>query len=154
VSGLDDLIEVTPEEARAERGVDLRLGHNVVAVDPDARTVTVEHDGRQSVEPYDRLLIATGARAQTLGADLTTAPNVFAMNDLSDAERIRRFVETRKPRSVAVIGGGYMGWRRARPSAASAWRRPWSTAAKTFTAPLRKRSRTSSRTSSPGTGWP
>ncbi|HNQ84645.1 MAG TPA: FAD-dependent oxidoreductase [Deltaproteobacteria bacterium] len=109
VAGLDDLVEVSPEEAREKRRVDLRLRHTVVAIDPSKRTVTVEHDGAQAVEPYDRLLIATGARAQSMGIDVGAYPNVFTMNDLYDAARIREFLVDRKPRSVAVIGGGYIG---------------------------------------------
>jgi len=100
VAGLDDLVEVSPEEAREKRRVDLRLRHTVVAIDPSKRTVTVEHDGAQAVEPYDRLLIATGARAQSMGIDVGAYPNVFTMNDLYDAARIREFLVDRKPRSV------------------------------------------------------
>lgn len=109
VSGLDDLIEVSPEEAREKRKVDLRLRHTVVSIDPSRRTVTVEHDGTQALEPYDRLVIATGAHAQTLGIDVGAYPNVFTMNDLYDAARIKTFIAERRPRSMAVVGGGYIG---------------------------------------------
>ncbi len=109
VAGLEDLIEVTPEEAREKRKVDLRLGHTVVAIDPPSRSVTVEHGGSCLTEPYDRLLIATGARPQTQGIDVGAFLNVFTMNDLIDAARIRDFIAGHKPRSIAVIGGGYIG---------------------------------------------
>jgi NADPH-dependent 2,4-dienoyl-CoA reductase/sulfur reductase-like enzyme len=73
VAGLDDLVEVSPEEAREKRRVDLRLRHTVVAIDPSKRTVTVEHDGAQAVEPYDRLLIAT-PWGSTAGHIRTSSP--------------------------------------------------------------------------------
>lgn len=109
VSGLDDLIEVSPEEAREKRKVDLRLGHTVIAIDPSTRTVTVENKETRSIEPFERLLIATGARAQTQGVDVSSFSNVFTMNDLYDAARIKNYIAERKPRSMAVIGGGYIG---------------------------------------------
>lgn len=109
VGDLEDLIEVSPAEAREKRKIDLRLKHTVLAIDPDERTVTVEHESARTVEPYDRLLIATGARAQTRGIDRGAFRNVFTMNDLYDAARIRRFIAEHKPGRIAVIGGGYIG---------------------------------------------
>ncbi|HDP26356.1 MAG TPA: hypothetical protein ENN34_13070 [Deltaproteobacteria bacterium] len=109
VGALEDLLEVLPEEAREKRNIDLRLGHRVVSIDPSERTVTVDHEGSRRIEPYDRLVIATGARPQTQGIDIGTFSNVFTMNDLYDASLIMDFIAEHKPRSVAVIGGGYIG---------------------------------------------
>jgi len=109
VGDIDALVEVTPDEARDIRKVDLRLGHNVTAIDPHDHTVTVEKDGDRFAESFDRLIIATGARPATMGLETVSYPNVFTMNDLYDAARIKDFITTRKPQSAAVIGGGYIG---------------------------------------------
>ncbi len=109
VSHMEELVEVTPDEARQKRKVDLRLGHNVVAIDPATLTVTVESDGSRFTESFDRLIIATGARPQTMGIQVSRYSNVFTMNDLYDAARITKFIAAQKPRSIAVIGGGYIG---------------------------------------------
>jgi len=109
VEGLEDLIEVSPDEARQKRKLDLRLAHNVVAIDPSRRDVVVESDGKQWSESFDRLVISTGARPQTLGLDVDAYPNILTMNDLYDAEQIRRYISEHRPKSVAVIGGGYIG---------------------------------------------
>ena len=109
VGSMEELIEVSIDEARKKRKVDVRPGHNVVAIDPAARTVTVEQDGSRRAEPYDRLLIATGARPQTMKIDIQKHPNLFTMNDLYDARRIKNAIAARRPGSVAVIGGGYIG---------------------------------------------
>lgn len=69
----------------------------------------MENQGTLSVEPYDRLVIATGARARTQGTDPGKFSNVFTMNDLGDARRISEFVAQQRPRSAAVVGGGYIG---------------------------------------------
>ncbi|MBN2297959.1 MAG: FAD-dependent oxidoreductase [Deltaproteobacteria bacterium] len=109
VGDMEALVEVTPDEARDKRKVDLRLGHNVTAIDPGDLTVTVEKDGDHFTQAFDRLIIATGARPQTMGLEAGQYSNVFTMNDLSDAARIKSFITMHKPKSIAVIGGGYIG---------------------------------------------
>src|SRR6056297_2000717 len=63
IDELDDLVSVTPEEFRTERNIDLRTNHEVTAIDPGAKSVTVEGPDGPFEQPYDTLLIATGARA-------------------------------------------------------------------------------------------
>jgi len=109
VRRLEELVEVTPEEAREKRGIDLRLDHNAVAVDPKGRTVEIEAPGGRFTESFDRLIIATGARPETLGIDTGRYARVFTMNDLYDARRIHQCIAGTKPKRVAVIGGGYVG---------------------------------------------
>ncbi len=109
VSSMYDLLEVSLDEAREKRKVDVRIGHTVVAIDPSSRTIAVENGGIRLTEPYDRLVIATGARPQTRGIDISRFPNLFTMNDLYDAARIKNFIAEKKPQSIAVIGGGYIG---------------------------------------------
>jgi CoA-dependent NAD(P)H sulfur oxidoreductase len=109
VSVLEDLLELSLQEAREARGIDVRPGHTAVSIDPSAKTVTVEHGGEQTEERYDRLVIATGARAQTGNIDTGKYRNLFTMNDLYDARRIAEHIAAGRPRSVAVIGGGYIG---------------------------------------------
>jgi len=134
VGSLTDLLSLTPEDV-AERGIDLRRGREVVAVDPDARVVTVETPEGTREQPYGDLLVATGARAAqgpfgsldrdgafTLhGMDsaaairaFLTPPAEFAVEDLGgddylDAERAARYGAMEPPERVAVVGGGYVG---------------------------------------------
>ncbi len=109
VGSMDDLLELSLDDAREKRKIDVLLGHTVTAIAPAARTVIVEHGGTSRVEPWDRLVIATGARPRTQGIDIRGFGNVFTMNDLPDARRIMNFVARQRPGSVAVIGGGYIG---------------------------------------------
>ena len=78
VGAMDDLLELSLEDAREKRGIDVRTKHTVTSIDTSARTVAVENKGTRSVEPYDRLVIATGARAAprvpTRGNSRTSSP--------------------------------------------------------------------------------
>ena len=104
------LIVLTPERAREKRGIDVRIGHEVTAIDPAMHSVTVKRlpTGESFRQPYTKLLIATGAsavRPPILGLDL---PGVFTLRNLPDARQIERFLHERAPRRALVVGGGYI----------------------------------------------
>ena len=105
------LIVLTPERARERRGIDVRIGHEVTAIDPAAKTVTVKRQetAETFTQPYEKLLIATGASAQRppiAGLDL---PGVFTLRAIPDAQRIYRHIEQTQPQRAVIIGGGYIG---------------------------------------------
>ena len=63
ISDVEKLVARSPEEHRAQ-GIDVRLNHEVLAIDLDARTVTVvdHNEGfTERTERFDKLVIATGA---------------------------------------------------------------------------------------------
>ncbi|QDX39392.1 FAD-dependent oxidoreductase [Salarchaeum sp. JOR-1] len=109
VEDLDDLVAVTPEEFRDERDVDLRTGHEVVDIDPAAETVTVEGDGETFDQPYDDLLVATGASAIEPPFDGLDLDGVFTIHDMDEADAIEGYVTEHSPDSAAIVGGGYVG---------------------------------------------
>ena len=102
-AGADELL-LKPDTWYGENGVDLRLSSPVAAIDLAGRTVQLGHDHHVA---WDRLVIATGARARTLpipGADLY---GVMALRDAADAETLKTSLGP--GRRLAVIGGGYVG---------------------------------------------
>jgi NADPH-dependent 2,4-dienoyl-CoA reductase/sulfur reductase-like enzyme len=107
-TGPDRLITVTPEEARGERGIDLRLGWRAQRVDAGGRAVTaVDPDGRRHDISYDALLLATGSEPQAPFA-LEPLEGVFAIRHLIDGEAVLRHLAQREPRRAVVVGGGYV----------------------------------------------
>ena len=80
------------------------LGEQVVRVDPEARGV---HLRGGSVIPYDRLLIASGARPRRLGLTGEDLEGVFSLRTLADWQRL----EAGLPREglVVVVGAGAVG---------------------------------------------
>lgn len=109
VDDLDDLVTVTPEQFREEREIDLRTGHEVVGIDPEDETVTVEDDGQQFEQSYDHLLIGTGATAIKPPFDGLDLDGVFTIHDMDEADAIEEYVSERSPDSAAIVGGGYVG---------------------------------------------
>ncbi|MFW5963823.1 MAG: FAD-dependent oxidoreductase [Natronomonas sp.] len=109
VADIDDLVTVTPEAFREERDVDLRTGHEVVGIDPEGETVTVD-DGTETFEqPYDDLLVATGATAIEPPFDGMDLDGVFTIHNMDEAEAIETFVSEQSPETAAIVGGGYVG---------------------------------------------
>jgi NADPH-dependent 2,4-dienoyl-CoA reductase/sulfur reductase-like enzyme len=109
VEDLSDLIARTPDQF-ARAGIDLRLRTEVTSIDLDRRTVsTLSHsDGATSETGFDKLLVATGARAfipPMQGVDL---PGVHTLRTLTDAAALRSIAAAGKGRLV-IIGAGYIG---------------------------------------------
>lgn len=109
-----ELIVRTPEQM-AKQGVNVFIRHEVTAIDTGARTVSVR-DLQGSVDSvgefdigYDRLVIATGARAIEPPLPGSRLEGVFALRSLESGLAIQRFLADRKPSRAVVIGGGYIG---------------------------------------------
>ncbi|NKZ08643.1 FAD-dependent oxidoreductase [Actinomadura latina] len=110
VDELGKLIARTPAEFR-DRDIDLRLRAEAVEIDLDGGRVRVRDvdGGGERWEPYDDLVIGTGAvpvRPRLPGAD---AKGIHGVQVLGDGVAIRRVLEERAPRRAVVVGGGYIG---------------------------------------------
>lgn len=106
-----NLIILTPERARERRGIEVRIGHEVTAIDPVAQTVTVKRleTGESFPQPYTKLVIATGASAQRPPIPGLDLPGVFTLRAIPDAQRIFHAIEQTQPQRAVIIGGGYIG---------------------------------------------
>ncbi len=99
-----DSIMLRAQQFYTERRIDLLLGQKADRIERQNQRVMLT-DGR-ALE-YDRLIIATGARARPLAVPGHDLANVFALRDLRDAEAIRQAVTAGK--RVVVIGAGFIG---------------------------------------------
>jgi NADPH-dependent 2,4-dienoyl-CoA reductase/sulfur reductase-like enzyme len=99
----EELIVHTPEFFRRERDIEVRTNTEVTAIHHSRRELALASGERV---PYDRLVIATGARPVRLGPH---SEHVFHLHTFEDGVRVRDFLRTQKPRTAAVIGAGYIG---------------------------------------------
>ncbi len=107
----EELIALAPEDAIYKRGINLKTGHEVISVNPEARTVTVKNqgDGSSFEQEYEELVLAAGARSiipPIPGIDL---PGVFPLKEFQNGIDLRAFLDSRKPEKAVIIGGGYIG---------------------------------------------
>ncbi len=109
VESPDKLVARSPQEHR-DRGVDVRIRHEVTAIDTKACTVTVRDldTGRESATHYDELLIATGASGITPPWPGIDAEGVLQLRTLDDAAKLEQRLVAGARRAV-VVGAGYIG---------------------------------------------
>ncbi|MGE3284584.1 MAG: FAD-dependent oxidoreductase [Pseudonocardia sp.] len=102
------LLVRSPQEFAA-LGIEVRLNHEVTAVDPVARTATVRSDGVDRVLGYDALLLATGARACLPPLPGRAADGVYTFRTYADMIRLADRLDRDRPRRIVLVGGGYIG---------------------------------------------
>jgi len=59
--------------------------------------------------PYDKLILATGARAATPAPEFLRRSNAFVLRSADDARAVRTYVQAARARRAVVIGGGVLG---------------------------------------------
>ena len=101
----------TPESFYARFRVQMKVHHEVTAIDRTAKTVTVRNleTGEVFTESYDKLLLAPGAKPTQPALPGVGLDRLFTLRTVEDTLRIHRFVEEQKPRSVVLAGGGFIG---------------------------------------------
>ncbi|HEY7273551.1 MAG TPA: FAD-dependent oxidoreductase [Actinoplanes sp.] len=107
----DALVTREPAEFR-KVGIDVRMRHEVVAIDLDARTVIARDldSGGTVREPFDQLVYAAGAVPLTPDWARVEGDGVFGVQTLDDGTAIHAWLESDPtPRRAVVIGGGYIG---------------------------------------------
>lgn len=102
VKSVDDLTVYTPAYFEQERNIRIRVSAEVKAVRHSAREVVLGDGERLR---YDRLVWAAGARPAQRPSDERT----HVLHTDRDAEALMRALQTRHPRTAAVVGGGYIG---------------------------------------------
>ncbi len=102
---------VTPETFRTEYGIDARVLHEVTEIDLQNRRVLVraKEAKRERREPFDHLLIATGAVPFCPRVPGSDARGIYGLHSLQSGIRVRTAVDEEKPKKAVVIGGGYIG---------------------------------------------
>jgi len=104
-----NLLVATPQRFHDYFNIKVHTEHEVTAIDPAAREIEVcdLKTGVRRSEPYDALVMATGANAirpPLPGIDL---PGVRILRTIPDSRRMRAAVE--KAGSAVVVGGGFIG---------------------------------------------
>ncbi|MFH1116788.1 MAG: FAD-dependent oxidoreductase [Pseudomonadota bacterium] len=107
---MDDLVVRKAEVFRAKQGIDLRVDHTATAIDRVGKRVLGRTSAGEDFEvSYDKLLIATGARARKLdvpGADL---PGVMSLKSLQDGRDIKAWLASGNVKRALIVGMGYIG---------------------------------------------
>lgn len=100
----EEAIRINPEDFYRQHGIDLRLGCEISALDPNRKVLTAKSGEEFG---FDNLILSTGAIPRTLNVPGAKLRNVFYLRSLSDSSAIRSAAQTAK--TALVIGGGFIG---------------------------------------------
>ena len=91
--------------------IDVRTLHEVTAIDRVGKTVTVKSlgEGTVTVERYDVLVLAPGARAIVPPVPGIDLPGIFSVRTIPDSRRVRAWLTDKSAASALIVGGGFIG---------------------------------------------
>jgi len=104
------LVVRTPQQFKEMQDIDVKTEHRVTKIDPKEKRIEVVDLSKSETQwvPYDKLIIATGARSRRLNLPGSNANNIFTLKDLQDGIRIRNYIDGKRPKRVAILGGGFI----------------------------------------------
>ena len=98
-------------EQMKKAGVDVRTGHQVLSVDAEAKNVEVKNvaSGEVFNQPYDTLMIATGATVIKPPFYDKAYSNVFTLTKMADGLSLKALARKEEVKDVTIIGAGFIG---------------------------------------------
>lgn len=101
----------TPQSFHARFGIDVRVLHEAVAIDPAKKTVTVRdlQTGAEYTEHYDSLILSPGAEPVRPPLPGIDDARIFTLRTIPDTYHIHEYIQTKAPQSAVVVGGGFIG---------------------------------------------
>lgn len=101
----------TPESFWNRFRIRVKTKHEVLAIDPAAKTVTVKDlsTGKTFTESYDKLVLSPGAMPTRPPLPGIDSEKIFSLRTVEDTLRIHDYVRREKPQSAVLVGGGYIG---------------------------------------------
>lgn len=101
----------TPESFLKRFRVKMNVHHEVTAIHPESKTVTVKdlENGKVFTENYDKLLLSPGAKPIRPNLDGIDSNRIFTLRTVEDTLRIKKFIDEHYTESAVVVGGGFIG---------------------------------------------
>lgn len=111
ITDKENLTLQTPESFYSRFRIDVRVCNEAVKIDPKTKTVTVKdlRSGETYEESYDSLILSPGAEPIKPNIEGIDRDTVFTLRNIPDTLKIKNYIDTVKPKSVVIIGGGYIG---------------------------------------------
>jgi len=111
VKSSDRLVVYDAKFFKEKRNIDVFLHHEVKRIFTQRKAVMVRNiaTGEGKEYPYDKLLIATGARPFVPPIKGMDSAGVFTLRPLEDGIAIKEYIGRNSPKQGLLIGAGYIG---------------------------------------------
>ena len=91
--------------------IDIRTEQEATRILPESKQVEVKKlgTGETYTETYDKLVLSPGAEPLRPRIEGIESKKIFTLRNVPDTDTIKNYVNTEKPRTAVVVGGGFIG---------------------------------------------
>ena len=106
----DALTLQTPESFFSRFRVTMKVRHEVTAIHPERKAVSVKNLGTGELfeESYDKLLLSPGAKPTQPRLPGLGSEKIFTLRTVEDTFRIKEYIRAKQPKSAVLAGGGFI----------------------------------------------
>ena len=106
----EELTLQTPESFFSRFRVSMRVRHEVTAIHPDKKAVSVTdlETGEVFEESYDKLILSPGAKPTQPRLPGVGLNKLFTLRTVEDTFRIKAYISENHPKSAVLAGGGFI----------------------------------------------
>lgn len=110
ITDRSDLTLQTPESFFSRFRVNMKVRHEVTAIHPEKKEVTVKNleTGEEFEESYDKLILSPGAKPTQPRLPGVGLNKLFTLRTVEDTFRIKAYISENHPKSAVLAGGGFI----------------------------------------------
>ena len=106
----EKLLVQTPASFGKRFRIDVRVENEVIAIDPEKKTLTIRKaDGKEYEETYDKLLLSPGANPVKPLLEGIDSEGIFTLRNVEDTDRIKAYIIDKQVKRAVVVGAGFIG---------------------------------------------
>lgn len=106
----EKLLVQTPASFGKRFRIDVRVENEVIAIDPEKKTLTIRKaDGKEYEETYDKLLLSPGANPVKPPLEGIDSEGIFTLRNVEDTDRIKAYITDKQVKRAVVVGAGFIG---------------------------------------------
>src|SRR5574344_2162299 len=111
ITDRSDLTLQTPESFFSRFHVNMKVRHEVTAINPEKKEVTVKNleTGEEFEESYDKLILSPGAKPTQPRLPGVGLDKLFTLRTVEDTFCIKDYINANHPKSAVLAGGGFIG---------------------------------------------
>lgn len=111
ITNKNNLTLQSPELFLKRFNILVKVNHEVTNIDKKKKEIEVLDlkNNLKFTDKYDKLILATGAKAIKPNLPGSDLENIFTLRNIEDTYKIKEFVSHNNIDNIAIIGGGFIG---------------------------------------------
>ncbi|ULG74297.1 FAD-dependent oxidoreductase [Macrococcus brunensis] len=103
------LLIQTPELMHERMNINVRINTEALKINRAEQQLLVKTEGQEEVIDYDVLVLSTGAKPIEIPVEGKEQSHVFTLRNIPDMDQIKSYINDKKVKTAAVVGGGFIG---------------------------------------------